>query len=208
MYNILYVELKNKERMMCMKKRFVDTRGEDVLTKKRFLIDSVKDENFNADLSLIDMIKSIKRKEILRENGRVDCILDSGFKWLGLYPKGESYAITGLYNEKNELVEFYFDMIKENGRESNKIYVLDTYLDLVITPNNEKYVLDEEELEEALENNQIDKVDYDIAYDTLHRLQKEYETQDAINKLKEIMDGYLKRMYEKIQYEKVIVTNL
>ena len=41
-----------------MKKRFVNTRAENYLTKKRFMVDSICDENFDADLSLIDMIES------------------------------------------------------------------------------------------------------------------------------------------------------
>lgn len=191
-----------------MLKRFVNTRAENYLTKKRFLADTVCDENFDADISLIDMIESVKRKELVRENGRVDCILDSGYKWLGLYPKGETYAITGLYNDRNELVEFYIDMIKESGVENGIPYNLDMYLDLVITPYNEKYVLDEDELEEALENNKIGKEEYDLAYDTLHRLEEKYKTQNEINKLMDIMQGYLSTMSEKIKDKEIIYTNV
>lgn len=191
-----------------MKKRFVNTRAENYLKKKRFLVDSVCDENFDADISLIDMIESTTRKELVRDNGRVDCIIDSGYKWLGVYPKNETYAVTGLYNEKNELVEFYFDMIKESGIENGIPYNLDIYLDLVITPFNEKYILDEDELEEALENKKICKVEYDLAYNTLHRLEEKYKSQNEINKLMEIMSNYLNFMIEKIQDKEIIYTNI
>lgn len=191
-----------------MKKRFVNTRAENYLTKKRFLVDSICDEYFDADLSLIDMIESNTRRCIVRDNGRSDCIVDSGFKWLGVYPKGETYAITCMYDENNELVEFYFDMIKESGVENGIPYNLDIYLDLVITPNNEKYVLDADELEEALENQKIGKEEYDLAYETLHRLESKYESQESINKLRDIMKGYLDIMTQRIQNKEIIYTNV
>ena len=191
-----------------MKKRFVNTRAENYLTKKRFIADSICDENFDADLSLIDMIESNTRRCIVRDNGRSDCIVDSGFKWLGVYPKGEKYAITGMYDEKDELVEFYFDMIKDSGVENGIPYNLDIYLDLVITPYNEKYILDEDELEEALKSQKIEKEDYELAYDTLHRLETKYESQEEINKLKDIMQGYLKLMVQKIQDKEIIYMNI
>lgn len=191
-----------------MKKRFVNTRAENYLTKKRFIADSICDENFDADISLIDMIESNTRRCILRDNGRSDCIVDSGFKWLGVYPKGETYAITCMYNEKNELVEFYFDMIKESGVENGIPYNLDIYLDLVITPFNEKYVLDEDELEEALENKMIGTEEYNLAYNTLHKLEEKYKSQKEINKLMDIMQGYLNIMTEKIKDKEIIYTNV
>lgn len=113
-----------------------------------------------------------------------------------------------MYNENNELVEFYFDMIKESGVENGIPYNLDIYLDLVITPSNEKYVLDEDELEEALENKMIGKEEYNLAYDTLHRLEEKYKSQKEINKLMDIMQGYLNIMTEKIKDKEIIYTNV
>ena len=186
-------------------KRFVDTRAQKAILKKKFVVDSVCDKYFDADISLLEMVETKTKWDVTRDDGRTECILDSGYKWLGVYPKGESYAITGLYNKNNELVEFYFDMTKENGMENGIPYIVDIYLDLVITPNNEKYILDEDELEEALNDKILGKVEFDLAYETLHRLEKKYNLQENVDELALVMNKYLENMKDKIKNAEIIV---
>lgn len=186
-------------------KRFVDTRAQKAILKKKFIVDSVCDKYFDADISLLEMVETKTKWDVTRDDGRTECILDSGYKWLGVYPKGESYAITGLYNKNNELVEFYFDMTKENGIENGIPYIVDIYLDLVITPNNEKYILDEDELEEALNEKILGKVEFDLAYETLHRLEKKYNLQENVDELALVMNKYLENMNDKIKNAEIIV---
>lgn len=186
-------------------KRFVDTRAQKAILKKKFIVDSVCDKYFDADISLLEMVETKTKWDVTRDDGRTECILDSGYKWLGVYPKGESYAITGLYNKNNELVEFYFDMTKENGIENGIPYIVDIYLDLVITPNNEKYILDEDELEEALNDKILGKVEFDLAYETLHRLEKKYNLQENVDELALVMNKYLENMNDKIKNAEIIV---
>ena len=193
------IKMENK-----LTKRFVDTRGEKVITKKQFMWKEINDNNFIGDISLLNMIETKSKWEMVRENGKEVCILDSGYKWLGVYPKDETYAITGLYDKDNKLVEFYFDMTKENGRENNKPYIVDIYLDLVITPDNMKIVLDEDELEDALNQNILGKEEYNLAYETLEKLQNKYSTNEDVEKLKNIFDRYLVDMLDKIKDEEII----
>ena len=193
------IKMENK-----LTKRFVDTRGEKVITKKQFMWKEINDNNFIGDISLLNMIETKNKWEMVREDGKEVCILDSGYKWLGVYPKDETYAITGLYDKDNKLVEFYFDMTKENGRENNKPYIVDIYLDLVITPDNMKIVLDEDELEDALNQNILGKEEYNLAYETLEKLQNKYSTNEDVEKLKNIFDRYLVDMLDKIKDEEII----
>ena len=186
-------------------KRFVNTRAQKAILKKKFVVDSVCDKYFDADISLLEMVETKTKWDVTRDDGRTECILDSGYKWLGVYPKGESYAITGLYNKNNELVEFYFDMTKENGIENGIPYIVDIYLDLVITPNNEKYILDEDELEEALNEKILGKVEFDLAYETLHRLEKKYNLQENVDELALVMNKYLENMNDKKKNAEIIV---
>ena len=186
-------------------KRFVNTRAQKAILKKKFVVDSVCDKYFDADISLLEMVETKTKWDVTRDDGRTECILDSGYKWLGVYPKGESYAITGLYNKNNELVEFYFDMTKENGMENGIPYIVDIYLDLVITPNNEKYILDEDELEEALNEKILGKAEFDLAYETLHRLEKKYNLQENVDELALVMNKYLENMNDKIKNAEIIV---
>lgn len=180
-------------------KRFADSRGSKAILKKRFVAEEVSDENFNADVSIMEILETNSVWNVPRDNGESVCILDKNYKFLGVYPKDESYAITGIFNEQNKLVELYFDMTKENGVEDGRPYVVDIFLDLVITPENEKYVLDEDELEEALDRNIIGKAEFNLAYETLHRLEEKYKSQEDVDKLSSVMKNYLDDMLVKIK---------
>ena len=102
------------------------------------------------------------------------------------------------YDQNKKLVEFYFDMVAGSGIENGVPYILDIYLDLVITGKNSKYVLDEDELQEGLEQNIISQVEYDEAYNTLDMLMKKYETNEELDKLKNVMQNYFDEMYNSL----------
>ena len=72
------------------------------------------------------------------------------------------------------LIEWYFDMIKTNGVENGVPYIYDLYLDLVIKSNGKEVVLDEDELKEALNNRDISKDDFNMAYKTMKKIQDKY----------------------------------
>ena len=186
-------------------KRLAISRGERPIIKKKFLADRIQDKYFDADIFVIDMIETKNSWDVPRDNGETVCILNTGYKWLGVYPKNETYAVTGLYDNNKKLVEFYFDMTKENGVENGMPYVVDIFLDLVITPEYQKIVLDENELEEALNEKIIGKEEYDLAYKTLDRLMEKYESKESIDELKNVMQGYLEDMLQKVENEEIII---
>ena len=185
-------------------KRLADARGAKVITKKQFMWEGINDKNFVGNISLMNIFETDTRWEIRREDGKDVCILGNGYKWLSIYPDNETYALTALYDDKNELIEFYFDMTKENGIVDGKPYIVDIYLDLVITPENIQIILDEDELKEALNQNILGKEEFDLAYKTLNRLQDKYSTQEDVNDLKHIMQSYLNDMLVKIKDTDII----
>ena len=65
-------------------------------------------------------------------------------------------------------------MIKTNGVENGVPYIYDLYLDLVIKSNGKEVVLDEDELKEALNNRDISKDDFNMAYKTMKKIQDKY----------------------------------
>ena len=186
-------------------KRLADARGAKVITKKQFMWEGINDKNFVGNISLMNIFETDTRWEIRREDGKDVCILGNGYKWLSIYPDNETYALTALYDDKNELIEFYFDMTKENGIVDGKPYIVDIYLDLVITPENIQIILDEDELKEALNQNILGKEEFDLAYKTLNRLQDKYSTQEDVNDLKHIMQSYLNDMLVKIKDTDIIL---
>lgn len=93
------------------------------------------------------------------------CIADNGYSWLQIAKKDAHIWTTAMFNEHDELLECYFDITNQNfilpnGDSSFE----DLYLDVVFFPNGQIDLLDEDELEEALQNNIISKQQFDLAY--------------------------------------------
>ena len=108
-------------------------------------------------------------------NGKTNiCIRDNDYEWLEVYPTDGKYAITIMYDDKGNLIEWYFDISKKVGIENGIPFEDDLYLDMIITPDGEKIVIDEEELLEARDNGIITEEDVDSAYKTLKELEDKY----------------------------------
>ena len=82
--------------------------------------------------------------------------------------------MTVVYDDKKEIVEWYFDVALNTGTIDNIPYEDDLYLDMVITPEGEEIVLDEDELLEAYNSKEIGDRELKLAYDTLDILEERY----------------------------------
>ena len=80
-------------------------------------------------------------------------------------------------NDKKEIILYYFDITLSNGFDNlnNSLYYDDLYLDVVKQSDNIT-ILDEDELDDALENKFINKEEYEL----------------AINKKNELIDSLIK----------------
>ncbi len=78
-----------------------------------------------------------------------------------------------MLDDKGEVLQWYFDIIKESGLENGKVFFDDLYLDVVHLPNHMTILIDEDDLEEALSFGTINKADYDLAYKEAYRLMNE-----------------------------------
>ena len=104
-----------------------------------------------------------------------------------------------MYDDKNNLIEWYFDIAKEIGFENGIPYEDDLYLDTIILPNGQKLVLDEEELLGALNKGEIQQSDVDLAYSTLKMLEEKY-----VNNFKDLVNltNYIRNAF---QHDNVII---
>ena len=118
--------------------------------------------------------------------------MDKNYKWLEFYDYNAKIKLTAIYNENNEIVEWYFDIAKKIGKENGIPYEDDLYLDVVITPEGKIILLDENELEAAFNRLEINKADFDMAYEESNKLLKILK--NNINKLKDFTDKYFKEM--------------
>lgn len=150
-----------------MKRRFANA-VEGIYTQKR-----VDKEIFKGYLCNIKL-QNIKNPLIVN-NGVADvCIKDNNYEWFELYPDNGNYALTIMFDDKDNLIEWYFDIAKEIGLENNIPYEDDLYLDMVVLPNGMRLVLDEEELLTAFRNGDIKREDVELANKTLKFLEENY----------------------------------
>lgn len=114
-------------------------------------------------------------KPFIVHNGKENvCIRDNDYEWIEVYPNDGKYVITIMYDNNGNLIEWYFDIAKNIGLENGIPYEDDLYLDMIITPNGEEIVIDEDELLSAKENGDITQEDVDTAYQTLKELEDKY----------------------------------
>lgn len=145
------------------------------LISKTYLRDVSKyniDIYYNKEDYYLSVKKILKIKNpFILENGL--CIINNNYYIVEVLPKNENYAMRVYFNNKKERLEYYFDISLKNGLdEKSKIpYYDDLYTDITVTQGSVE-ILDEDELKEALDNEKITKVEYDLANKTKDKLLK------------------------------------
>ena len=171
-----------------LKKRYADRHVGKKSRKTEQKIISVCDDFFTGDIYFYHFFDVIEK--ILIPNGKT--IIDNDYKWLEFYDYSSKIKLTAIYDEKNEIIEWYFDIAREIGKDNGIPYEDDLYLDVVVTPKREIILLDEDELKEAYNKREMTKEEYENAYKEAEELMSKLK--NNINKLKEYTDKYLKRM--------------
>lgn len=109
-----------------------------------------KYEYLEGSIGLI-YIQEITEPLYKEYNGKKIKLVDKGYYWLQVAPKHKKYWITAMYDDNKELIQYYVDITKENIiMESDKSYFYDLFLDIVELRDGSIFLLDEDELTEAL----------------------------------------------------------
>lgn len=158
-----------------MKRKLVDTSDWKRILEKRYKQTFIENENYKGYISIL-YIDKVKEPFIVTLDNKKYCLADEGYIWVKYVPEESNYAVLGIYDKDENLIEWYFDVIKGTGiTDEGKLYFDDLYLDIVVYPTGEIQLLDEDELEEALNDGIITKEEYDLAYKETKRLMKEIE---------------------------------
>ncbi len=171
-----------------LKKRYAARFVGDRTKKIEHKIISVTDEYFKGDIYYYNFIEV--NNPIIIPNGK--CIIDNNYKWIEFYDYSSKIKLTAIYNAKNEIIEWYFDIAREIGKDDGIPYEDDLYLDVVVTPNGEVLLLDEDELEEAYNKREMTKEEYENAYKQSEQLMNRLKNNK--DKLKKFTEKYLKEM--------------
>jgi len=131
------------------------------------------DDIYSGYISLIK-VKKVKQKITVDYEQSNLCLLDDGYKCLMFLPDNGKWCVSAVYNTAGEIIEWYFDMTKENSiDECGNPFYDDLYLDIAVSPDFKVVILDEDELKEALESQIITISDYDMAYNTCNMIIKD-----------------------------------
>lgn len=137
-------------------------------------------EDYNLDCySVIKKVNSIDKPYISTSIGKDICLLKEGYYILEYLPKNGKYEVRVFINDKFETLTYYIDIVDDIAIDYDKgLYYDDLYLDITIdnTNNNTVNVWDEDELEKALNEKDITKEQYDMAYDVLKDLLNQIAT--------------------------------
>lgn len=109
-------------------------------------------------------------------------IIDNAYSWVQHFPLGGNHILTTVLNNKDKLVQHYFDVILSSSVTSEGIpFFEDLFLDVILLPNNEIHILDEEELLKAFNKHEISRDEYDLAINEMSCIKKTLELDE--NKL-------------------------
>ena len=100
-----------------------------------------------------------------------------------------------MFNEKKEIQQYYFDITDKNVINDKDAYFYDLYLDVVVS-NKQIYVLDEDELENAYSQNEINKEQYEKAINMKNQLV--YHLENHYEDLEKLCYKYFNRLREKM----------
>ena len=171
-----------------MKKRYANIYANKSVKNSEQKIISINEKYFTGDIYYYNFIE-VKDKWVI-PNGV--CIMDNNYKWLEFYDYKSKVKLTAIYDENNEIIEWYFDIARCIGKENNVPFEDDLYLDVVLRPNGETVLLDEDELKEAYQRMEITKEEYDEAYKIANELINKVKKNEV--KVKEFTDKYLKEL--------------
>ncbi len=138
------------------------------IKKKDIKVIDTKTDIFDGKIALL-MVYEVEPLIIKYPYGDIK-ILDNNYKWLEFAPRNSNYWLTVMFDENDNLIESYFDITKDNVIDIDNPYFIDIFLDVVIRKDKKIYLLDENEINDALKNNIITELEYKNSFDTANEI--------------------------------------
>ena len=175
-----------------LKKRYADGRNKaNHILESNFKNIRVDDVEFKGNISLLS-IKKVKKEWLVDTEQR--CILANNYNWLEIYPAGKQYCITTMFDENDNIAEWYFDIAKELGEDDGIPYEDDLYIDVVIVPDGRIHILDEDELKSAYARKEVSKNEYEMAYRVVNEIIEKGKNKKYLDELTKFTTKYLKKL--------------
>lgn len=163
------------------------------LLDKTVRIMDYKDDYIEGKVCYLTMKKLTAPLMVDSPIGKVK-IADVNYKNLIIAPKNENWWLTVMFDDKDNLIESYFDITRLNNFNNiDNPFFIDMKLDICIPKDHEPSVMDEEELKEIYDAGMITKDDYEMAYNVANKIISQYNNHKEeyyifINKMIELLN--------------------
>ncbi len=150
-----------------MKRKYADRRGWRRIIGSRMTRKSFMWPSFHGEAVLL-IFDDIKAPLSVIYGGIRTKTVDRSFSWLQLFPASPAhFVLTAMFNAEKQLVQCYFDVTYQEGCDPDGVlWFDDLYLDIILFPSHDLYLVDEDELNEALNAGIITPEMYDLAWRT------------------------------------------
>lgn len=147
-----------------MRRKYLDKSDWIRILKSNSKLEKINIDGVEVYIYGIYIEKANKKFEV-EQNGNNYMILDDGYTWIQILPLNEHYSITISFDENKNVIQWYIDITNMNAiDDEKKPFFDDLYIDIVISKNGDMTLKDEDELNEALNNNEITSEQYKMAY--------------------------------------------
>ena len=162
--------------------KWVDVRKKQIREAIDTDITIKKLDNLNCYFTIKEINEIDEKSEIIREKGYRK--VDKNFKMLEYTPIDKNYNVRIFVDDKDNIFHYYLDITDGMEVRNGVPYYNDMFLDVIynndkkflekISRNKEElYIVDQEELQEALDGNIITKEQFENAYITANNLVRE-----------------------------------
>ncbi|HEX2947734.1 MAG TPA: DUF402 domain-containing protein [Clostridia bacterium] len=153
-----------------MERKYISKSGWQRIETSKCVLFNTYQERFSGYASAI-FVDKVHKKLMCKLADREFCLVDDGYSWIQRLPINKNWSVTTMFDNKSNIVQWYFDITKQNSIDENsQPFYDDLYLDIVIFPSGEVVLLDEDELKEALESGDITQSDFDLAYSEANKI--------------------------------------
>ena len=117
------------------------------------------------------VIREVTEPLTVHSAGEDVLVVEKDYAWVQIALEGLPFWLTAMYDAQGRLLQIYFDITGGNQFEDpENPWFEDMYLDIVMNSRGELYVLDQDELDEALAAGNITKEAWDKAGAACRRL--------------------------------------
>lgn len=128
-------------------------------------------------------------------------IADEGYYWLQIGIENENFWITAIFDKDKNFIQYYIDVTLENHVvNEEEPYFLDLFLDIVLLNTGRIFLLDKDELDEALEEKVITKNQYELAKEIANKILESLPNKKE--ELDKLTRKYLEKLIKKIENTK------